>query len=105
MAAVGRRAAASVTGLGASVRNIAGEGVMSAFGPPVVTGVLAPDVPAESAMAKAGLQKDEVIHSVNGGKTLDTAALLRQGPELPAGSSLKIGVSRNQKEFVVQSVP
>jgi len=35
----------------------------------------------------------------------DTAALLRQVPALPAGSSLQIGVSREQKEFVVQLVP
>ena len=63
------------------------------------------EVPAESALAKAGLQKNDVILSVNGGKTLDTAALLRQAPALPAGSFLKIGVSRDQKEFVVQLVP
>jgi hypothetical protein len=35
----------------------------------------------------------------------DTAALLRQVPALTAGNSLKIGVSRDQKEMVVQLIP
>ena len=99
------RDAAPVTWLGASVRNIADEGEMSAFGLPGVTGVLVLEVPAESALAKAGLQKNDVILSVNGGKTADTAALLRQVPALPAGNSFKIGVSRDQKEMVVQLIP
>ena len=99
------RDAAPVTWLGASVRNIADEGEMSAFGLPGVTGVLVLEVPADSALAKAGLRKNDVILSVNGAKTADTAALLRQAPALPAGSSLKIGVSRDQKEMVVQLLP
>jgi hypothetical protein len=99
------RAAATVTWLGASVRNIADEDEMSAFGLSGVTGVLVLEVPAESALAKAGLRKNDVILSVNGAKTADTAALLRQAPALPAGSSFKIGISRDQKEFVVQLIP
>jgi len=99
------RVAAPVTWLGASVRNIADEGERSAFGLPGVTGVLVLEMPAESALAKAGLQKNDVILSVNGGKTADTAALLRQAPALPAGIPLKIGVSRDQKEMVVQLSP
>jgi hypothetical protein len=91
--------------LGARVRNIADEGEMSAFGLPGVTGVLVLEVPADSALAKAGLQKNDVILSVNGAKTSDAAALLRQAPALPAGSSLRIGVSRDQKEMVVQLIP
>ena len=75
------------------------------FGLPGVTGVLVLEMPAESALAKAGLQKNDVILSVNGGKTADTAALLRQAPALPAGIPLKIGVSRDQKEMVVQLSP
>ena len=104
-AASAARAAAPATWLGASVRNIADEGEMSAFGLPGVTGVLVLEVPAESALAKAGLRKNDVILSVNGGKTADTAALLRQAPASPAGSSLKIGVSRDQKEIIIQLVP
>ena len=93
------------TWLGASVRNIADEGEMSAFGLPGVTGVLVLEVPPESALAKTGLRKNDVILSVNGRKTVDTAALLRQAPVMTAGISLKIGVSRDQKEMVVQLSP
>ena len=84
--------------LGASVRNIADEGEMSAFGLPGVTGVLVLGVPADSALAKARLQKNDVILTVNGEKTSDVAALLRQAPALTDGQPLKIGISRGQKE-------
>jgi hypothetical protein len=96
------RAADPVTWFGASVRNITGEGEMSAFGLPGVTGILVLDVPAESVLAKAGLRRNDVILSVNGAKTSDTAALLKQAPALPANNSLKLGVSRDQKEIVIQ---
>ena len=99
------RDAALATWLGVSVRNIRDEGEMSAFGLPGVTGVLVLEVPAGSALVKAGLRKNDIILSVNGGKIADTAALLRQVPELPAGSSFKIGISRDQKEMVVQLLP
>jgi hypothetical protein len=104
-AASASRAAAPATWLGANVRNIANEGEMSAFGLPGVTGVLVLEVPADSALAKAGLRKNDVILSVNGEKTADTAGLLRQAPAMPAGSSLKIGISRDQKEMFVQLIP
>jgi S1-C subfamily serine protease len=98
------RAVAPVTWLGVKVRNIANEGEMSAFGLPGVTGVLVLEVPAGSAPTKVGLQKNDVILSINGEKTPDTAALLQQAAALPAGS-LKIGVSRDQQEIVVQLAP
>jgi hypothetical protein len=94
-----------VTWLGATVRNIADEGEMSAFGLSGVTGVLGVEVLADSALAKAGLQKNDVIISVNGAKAADTTVLLRQAPALPAGISLKVEISRDQKEFVVQLIP
>jgi hypothetical protein len=98
------RAADPATWLGARVRNITNEGEMSAFGLPGVTGVLVLEVPADSAPAKAGLRKNDVILSLNGRMTADTAALLRQMRSLPAGAALKISVSRDQKEFVVQLI-
>jgi len=67
--------------------------------------VLARDVPAGSALAKAGLRKNVVILFVNGGNTTDTAALLRQVPALSAGGSLKLDVSRDQKGIVIQLIP
>jgi membrane-associated protease RseP (regulator of RpoE activity) len=98
------RAADPVTWLGASVRNITSEGEMSAFGLPGVTGVLVLEVPAESPLAKAGLRKNDVILSVNGAKTADTATLLHQAPAFSAGKSLNIGLSRDQKETAIEVV-
>jgi hypothetical protein len=93
------------TWLGASVRNIADEGEMSAFGLPGVSGVLVLEVPADSPLVNAGLQKNDVILSVSGDKTADAATLLRQAPSLTSGQSVKIGVSRNQKEIVLTFMP
>lgn len=98
------RADDPVTWLAASVRNITGAGEMSAFGLPGVTGVLVLEVPAESPLARAGLHKNDVILSVSGGKTADTAALLKQSTASPGGNSLKLGVSRDQKEIVLELI-
>jgi hypothetical protein len=84
--------------LGAIVRNIANVGEMSAFGLPGVTGVLVLEVGADSSPMRAGLQKNDVILSVNGIKTPDFATLLRQASAPGAGQALSIGISRNQKE-------
>ena len=91
--------------LGANVRNIADEGEMSAFGLPGVTGVLVLDIPAGSSPAQAGLQKNDVILSVNGDKTADAVTLLRQVSALTAGQTVKIGISRNQKEIILTLTP
>ncbi|MGD0904500.1 MAG: PDZ domain-containing protein [Terracidiphilus sp.] len=88
--------------LGASVRNIADEGEMSAFGLPGVTGVLVLEVPAGSSPMMAGLRNNDVILSVNGAKTADVAALLQQAPALNAGQTLAVGISRNQKQTTLR---
>jgi hypothetical protein len=98
---VAARDLTAVNWLGATVRNVADEGEMSAFGLSGVTGVLLLDIPGESPLAKADLRKNDVILSVNDAKTTDTAALLRQAPELTAGNALKLRVSRDQKEMVI----
>jgi len=97
------RPAAPAAWLGARVRNIVDAGEMSAYGLESVAGVLVVEVSADSALAKAGIQKNDVILSVNGAKTADTAALLRQVPEL--ASSYKITASRDQKEIIYQLTP
>jgi S1-C subfamily serine protease len=71
----------------------------------VLTGVLVLEVPAESPLAKAGLRKNDIILSINGGKTSDTATLLRQAPAVPAGNALRLGVPRDQKEMDVRLNP
>jgi hypothetical protein len=94
-----------ITWLGARVRNITGEGEMSAFGLPGVTGVLVLEVPADSALAKAGLQRNDVILSINDRKTADTEALRKQTSTSLSGRALKLGVSRDQKIIVVEPIP
>jgi S1-C subfamily serine protease len=63
------------------------------------------EVPAESAAAKAGLRKGDVILSINGEKTADTATLLKQAPTLSVGQPWEIGVSRDQKRILIQMHP
>jgi S1-C subfamily serine protease len=87
--------------LGANVRNIADACEMSAFGLPGVTGVLVLEIPDSSALAKSGLQKNDVILSINGAKTADVTTLLQQAPALTAGQILTITMSRNQKEIIL----
>lgn len=90
------REAAPQTWLGARVRNIASEGEMSAFGLPGVTGVLVLEVPAGSAPARAGLEANDVILSVNGTGIGDTRALLKLVPDTASGPSVSLGISRQQ---------
>ncbi len=91
--------------LGASVRNIADAGEMSVFGLPGVTGVLVLEIPAGSALARAGLQKNDVILSVNGTKAADVATLLEAAPALAPFQALSLGISRQQKESVLTVTP
>jgi S1-C subfamily serine protease len=87
--------------LGASVRNVADMGEMSALGLPGVTGVLVLEVPAGSVLTKCGLQKGDVILSVDGTKTAEVATLLQQAPTLAHLQTLSLGISRQQKESVL----
>ena len=95
------RAAAPATWLGASVRNIADEGEMSAFGLPGVTGVLVLEVPTESPWPKPGCERTMSFFPSTAATTADTAALLQRAAALPAGNSLKVGISRDQKEIFI----
>ena len=86
-------------------RNIADLGEMSAFGLPGVTGVLVLEIPAGSALAKAGLQQNDVILSVNRTKVTDVATLLQEAPALAPFQTLLLGISRQQKESVLTVTP
>jgi S1-C subfamily serine protease len=54
---------------------------MSALGLPAVVGILVLHVPAGSLLEKSGVQKGDVVVSVNGTKTPDMIALLQQENE------------------------
>ena len=71
--ATGREAAPKRNGsvqdwLGMKVRNIVGQGEMSAYGLPGEVGVLIVEIPADHVLAKAGVQKNDVIRKVDGKK-------------------------------------
>lgn len=104
-AAPAAREAAPMTWLGAKLRNIRDHGEMSAFGLPGVTGVLVLEVPTESPLAKAGLRKNDVILSLAGQNTGDTEAIKQRIATLPSAGPLALGVSRDQKDTLVQLRP
>lgn len=87
--------------LGAGVRNVADAGEMSALGLPGVSGVLVLEVPADSVLATGGLQKGDVILSVDGFKTADVGTLLQKAPTLASVQSMSLVVSRQQKEITL----
>jgi hypothetical protein len=91
--------------LGATVRNIADEGEMSAFGLTGVTGVLVLEIRAGTALAKAGLRQHDVILSVNGTWITDVATLLQPAPNLAPLPTLSLGISRQQKESTLTVTP
>ena len=105
LAVSGARDTAPRAWLGATVRNVADAGEMSALGLPGAIGVLVLEVPAGSVLAKCGLQKGDVILSVDGTKTADVATLLQQAPALAHFQTLALGIMRQQKETVLDVTP
>jgi hypothetical protein len=82
------------------VRDISGLGDRSAYGLPDETGVLVLDVPGDSAAARAGLQKDDVMVGCNG-KPVRTIKELQALKDKTEGGKATISVYRKQKLFVV----
>jgi hypothetical protein len=94
-----QRDAAIRNWLGAKVRNIVGQGEMSAYGTPGETGVLI--VELGDALVGSGLRKDDVILSWNDQKIDTTTDLLRPTANLKAGQATKIGIARTQQRSTV----
>ena len=69
----------------------------------VTHGVQVVDVEKESAAAKAGIQEDDVIQSVNGEKIRDPQALTDVVRELSPGSVARIGLWRSGKAMEVKA--
>ncbi len=82
--------------LGASVRNIAGDGEVSAYGLPGEAGVLVLDVPHGSSLIKSGIEKDDVIVSCNL-KEIKNVSELLNSQTASQGMKMKVGIIRNQK--------
>jgi hypothetical protein len=89
------------TWLGAQVRNLVGQSEMSAYGTPGETGVLILEVPALSALAKAGLHKDDVILTLDAKGTAQVSDLLQISASLPIGKETKLGILRTQMSLTL----
>ena len=81
---------------GVKVKNIVGQGEMSAYGTAGETGVLVVELPPGHAWGKAGLRKDDVIVGENWQPLVEVQEVLRIKP--PAG----INVRRNQVDLEIQ---
>ncbi len=89
------------TWIGASVRNIAGQGEMSAYGTPGETGVLITDLPAGSPLAATGLKKEDVLLSLDR-KAIETAdTLIRLTADLKPGQTIALDIIRTQKHLAI----
>lgn len=85
----------------AKARDIHGLGDRSAFGLPDESGVLLVDVPETSFMARAGLQKDDVIVTCNG-TAVKTLKDLDAQRDKAAGQKLSLGLIRKQQPTRVE---
>ena len=84
--------------LGAKLRNIVGEGEMSAYGTPGETGVLVLELPAGGVLEAAGLKKNDVILKLDG-MTIDQCSdLLQRAKGLAPGTAVKLGIQRTQTD-------
>ncbi|MBK1827647.1 PDZ domain-containing protein [Haloferula rosea] len=86
--------------LGAKVKNIVGMGEVSATGLPDEIGVRLLDVPKDSAAARHGLQKSDVIIGCNGKKT-DTFADL-QGHWHVSNEDVELEIWRGQESQMLE---
>ena len=80
-------------------------GEVSTLGLANLESALILDVPAISPLAKARLQKGDVILTVNGTKVPDVATLLRNDPTLLPGQALHLTFSPQQRELTGTLTP
>ncbi|QIP12958.1 PDZ domain-containing protein [Spirosoma aureum] len=83
------------TWLGIKVRNIRGAGDRSAYGLPDELGILVIEIP--KGAAASGLQKGDVIRTVNGTTVATVSQLVATQKQLHYLPTLPIGVIRNQQ--------
>ncbi|MES2307600.1 MAG: PDZ domain-containing protein [Verrucomicrobiota bacterium] len=83
--------------LGAEIRNIRGEGEMSAYGLPGEVGILILSLSKESPLTSSGILSKDVILNLNGQKTDDLNQLLTRFKSLTPGQEFSITVMRNQQ--------
>ena len=87
--------------LGAKIKNLTGQGEVSAAALPGETGVRVQDVPPASRAAQAGLRANDVILKCNG-KPADSLDLFLAAWRTSAGGRAKLEVWREQKNVTVE---
>ncbi len=85
----------------AKMRDIAGLGERSAYGLPDETGVLLLEVPADSAAARAGLRKDDVIRECNG-QSVRTVQDLKKLVGAGRGGKQVLTIIRRQGSMTIE---
>lgn len=84
--------------MGATVRNLVGQGEMSEKGAPMETGVIVETAPPDSVAARAGLQSGDLLLEVNGKAAKTTHQLRSITNSCKSGQRLKLSGLRNQRK-------
>jgi len=90
------RRRASISWMGATVRNLVGAGEMSEKGAPTETGVIVETVQAGSAASRAGLQSGDLLLEVNGHAAGSTDQLQALTNPCNSNQPVKLSGLRNQ---------
>lgn len=90
---------------GAQVRDVLDAGEQSALGLPSVSGVLVVNVPTGSRAARGGLRKNDVIVAFGATATPDTTTLLREPLIEMKNPKLRLRLSRDQHEVILEFKP
>jgi hypothetical protein len=91
--------------LGATLRNVAGMGEVSAAGLPRETGVLVLEAPPASAAFRLGLRRDDVILAVGDAAVDSVATLKRIVGSRNASTPLQLRITRSQGELTLGPFP
>jgi S1-C subfamily serine protease len=84
--------------MGATVRNLVGQGEMSEKGAPTETGVIVVTVPPGSAAARAGLQPGDLLLEATGEAAGSTGQLRSITNSCKSGQRVNLSGLRNQRK-------
>lgn len=100
----GRRDGRVVGWLGGKIKEIVGDGEVSAAGLPGEIGVGIVSVPAGSVLAKAGLREGDVVLRAGDQEIVTRGDLAKAFRALPAGATMSLEIFRSQKRSRVELV-
>ena len=91
-----------MTWLGIKIRNVHGLGDRSAFGLQEEKGVVIVNVPANSILAKSGLQSNDVIINANKEKTDNVVRLEAIRQQINWTGQMDVEIVRNQQNLTIK---